>query len=79
MNPRFLHHKIVMFDMPQSYLIVNSEVSIAVLCLPCSPRYTAVQLFEGSTTGRKSVGSTENHIVNLKSHQQSSVNFINFP
>jgi len=39
MNPRILHHKI-----PRASIISESEVSITVLCMPCSPRYTAVQI-----------------------------------
>jgi len=39
MNPRILHHK----D-PCTSIISESEVSITVLCLLCSPRYTAVQI-----------------------------------
>jgi len=36
MNPRILH--------PHTSIISESEVSITVFCLPCSPRYIAVQI-----------------------------------
>jgi len=36
MNPRILHHKVLRAS--------ESEVSITVLCMPCSPRYTAVRI-----------------------------------
>jgi len=39
MNPCIPHHKV-----PRASIISESEVSITVLCLPCSPRYTAVQI-----------------------------------
>jgi len=39
MNPRIPHHK----DSHAS-IIFESEVSITVFCLLCSPRYTAVQI-----------------------------------
>jgi len=40
MNPRIPHHKVVM--VARASIISESEVSIIVLCLLCSPRYTAV-------------------------------------
>ena len=40
MNPWILHHKAVM--VPHTSIISESEVSITILCLLCSPRYTAV-------------------------------------
>ena len=39
MNPHIPHHNV-----PCASIIPESEVSIMVLCLPCSPRYTAVQI-----------------------------------
>ena len=42
MNPRILHHKAVMI--PRASIIFDSEVSITVLFLLCSPHYTAVQI-----------------------------------
>ena len=39
MNPRILHHKVVM--VLHALIISESQVSITVLC---SPRYTAVQI-----------------------------------
>ena len=39
MNPRIPHHKV-----PCTSIISESEESITVLCLPCSPHYTAVQI-----------------------------------
>jgi len=37
MNPRIPHLKVLMFR-------AESEVSILVLCMPCSPHFTAVQI-----------------------------------
>ena len=42
MNPRILHHKAVM--VARASIISESEVSITVLCLLCSPHYTAVRI-----------------------------------
>jgi len=42
MNPRILHHKVVM--VPHALIIYESEVSITVLCLLCSSHYTAVRI-----------------------------------
>ena len=39
MNPRIPHHKVAHIS-----IISESEVFITVLCLPCSPRYTALRL-----------------------------------
>jgi len=39
MNPRILYHKV-----PRASIISESEVSITVLCMPCSPRYTTVRI-----------------------------------
>ena len=39
MNPHIPHHKV-----PLTSIISESEVSITVLCLLCSPCYTAVQI-----------------------------------
>jgi len=39
MNPYIPHHKV-----PHASIISESEVSITVLCLLCSPRYTAVRI-----------------------------------
>jgi len=38
MNPHILHHKV-----PRASIISESKVSITVLCLLCSPHYTAVR------------------------------------
>jgi len=42
MNPRILHHKVVM--VPHAPVISESEVSITVLCLLCLSCYTAVKI-----------------------------------
>ena len=42
MNPRIPHHKAVM--VARASIISESEVSITVLCLLCSPCYTAVRI-----------------------------------
>jgi len=42
MYPRILHHKVVM--VARASIIPESEVSNAVLCLLCSPHYTAVRI-----------------------------------
>jgi len=42
MNPCILYHKVVM--VPQASIIPESEVSITVLCLPCSLHYTVVRI-----------------------------------
>jgi len=42
MNPRILHHKVVMILCAS--IISESEVSITVLCLLCSSHYTAVKI-----------------------------------
>jgi len=39
MNPCILHHKV-----PRTSIISESEVSITILCMPCSPHYTAVRI-----------------------------------
>jgi len=39
MNPRILHHKVVM--VPHALIISESEVSITILCLLCLSHYTA--------------------------------------
>jgi len=49
MNPRIPHHKVVMVART-SIIISKSEVSITVLCLLCSTRYTAVQIKNCSKT-----------------------------
>ena len=48
MNPRIPHHKAVM--VARASIISKSEVSITVLCLLCSPRYTTVQIMNCSKT-----------------------------
>jgi len=40
MNPHIPHHKVVM--VPHASIISKSKVSITILCLLCSPCYTAV-------------------------------------
>ena len=40
MNPRILHHKVV--TVPHTSIISESEVSITVVCVLYSPRYSAV-------------------------------------
>jgi len=42
MNPRILHRKVVM--VAHALIISESEVSITVLCLLCSPCYRAVRI-----------------------------------
>jgi len=42
MNPCIPDHKVVM--VLHSSIISESEVSITILCLLCSPHYTAVQI-----------------------------------
>jgi len=42
MNPRISHHKVVM--VAHASIISESEVSIAILCLLCSPHFTAVRI-----------------------------------
>ena len=42
MNPRIPHHKVVIVVCAS--IISESEVSITVLCLLCSPHYTAVRI-----------------------------------
>ena len=42
MNPRILYHKVVM--VAHASIISESEVSITVFGLLCSPHYTAVQI-----------------------------------
>jgi len=48
MNPRILHHKEEI--VARVLIISESEVSIIVLCLLCSPRYTAVRTKNCSKT-----------------------------
>ena len=42
MNPRILHHKVVM--VVRASIIFENGVSITVLCSLCSPRYTTVRI-----------------------------------
>jgi len=42
MSPRIPHHMVVMVS--RASIISESEVSITVLCLLCSPHYTAVRI-----------------------------------
>jgi len=42
MNPHILYHMVVM--VPRASIRSESEVSITVLCLQCSPHYTAVRI-----------------------------------
>jgi len=44
MNPRIILHYKVVVMVPRASIMSESEVSITVLCLLCSPRWTAVRI-----------------------------------
>jgi len=62
MNSRIPHHKVVM--VARASIISDSEVSITVLCLLCSPRYTTVRIKNCSkSTSVITVATMKNMIV----------------
>jgi len=64
MNPHIPHHKVVM--VPRALIISESEVSITVLCLLCSPRYTAVRIEKHTCSHYEKYNGTVHSSYHLK-------------
>ena len=56
MNPRIPHHKVVI--VARASIISESEVSVTVLCLLCSTRYTVVRIKNCSKSTSVITGAT---------------------